>query len=95
MPPGGATDHGGQDMDHQAPLTARMQALSEPEERVEGALKVTGRARYTADFHPPGMLWARYLLSPHPHARIRSIDATEALSCAGVHAARPPRSSNR
>lgn len=63
-----------------------MRGLSAAEERVEGALKVTGQARYTADLHPHGMLWARYLLSPYPHARIVSIDAREALSMPGVHA---------
>lgn len=60
--------------------------LAEPEERVEGALKVTGRARYTADFQPEGMLWAAYVTSPHPHARIAAIDTTEALRVSGVHA---------
>ena len=33
-----------------------------------------------------GMLWARYLLSPYPHARLRSIDVHDALSSPGVHA---------
>jgi CO/xanthine dehydrogenase Mo-binding subunit len=66
--------------------SAETAAFGEPEERVEGALKVRGTARYTADFRPPGMLWARYLLSPYPHARIRSIDASAARNMPGVHA---------
>ncbi|MCA1646344.1 MAG: xanthine dehydrogenase family protein molybdopterin-binding subunit [Chloroflexi bacterium] len=70
----------------QAVLAAGRAALGQPEERIEGSLKVTGRARYTADFRPAGMLWARYLLSPHPHARIRSIDVSAARSMPGVHA---------
>ena len=60
--------------------------LAEPEWRVEGHLKVTGRARYTADFAPPGMLWARYLVSVRPHARIVRIDTRAARAVPGVHA---------
>src|SRR3954463_88167 len=46
--------------------------------------KVTGRARYAEDFRAPGMLFARLLLSPYPHARVRSIDASAALAMPGV-----------
>ena len=60
--------------------------LAVPEVRVEGALKATGRARYTRDFSLPGMLWARFLMSPHPHARIISIDTSAAKAVPGVHA---------
>ena len=48
--------------------------------------KVTGRARYAEDFRAPGMLFARLLLSPLPHARIRSIDTSAALALPGVKA---------
>lgn len=57
-----------------------------PEYRVEGPLKVTGRARYTVDVQLPGMLWARFLLSPFAHARIVSIDTSAARAVSGVHA---------
>jgi CO/xanthine dehydrogenase Mo-binding subunit len=60
--------------------------LATPEMRVEGALKVGGRARYVADVHRPGMLWARFLLSPVPHARIVAIDTAKAKAVPGVHA---------
>src|SRR5580765_2348339 len=45
--------------------------------------KVTGRARYAEDFRAPGMLFARLLLSPYPHARVQSIDTSEALAMPG------------
>jgi CO/xanthine dehydrogenase Mo-binding subunit len=48
--------------------------------------KVTGRAKFAEDFHAEGMLFARLLLSPMPHARIRSIDASAALVMPGVKA---------
>ena len=69
------------------PLTPEAARIfDEPEYRVEGPLKVTGRARYTSDVHFPDTLHARFLLSPHPHARIVSIDTAEARSVPGVHA---------
>ncbi|PYR46430.1 MAG: xanthine dehydrogenase family protein molybdopterin-binding subunit [Acidobacteria bacterium] len=48
--------------------------------------KVTGRARYAEDFRAQGMLFARLLLSPYPHARVRSIDTSAALAMPGVKA---------
>jgi len=48
--------------------------------------KVTGKAKYSEDYRVDGMLFARLLLSPMPHARIRSIDASEALAMPGVKA---------
>ena len=38
--------------------------------RMEGPDKVTGAARYAADYVLPGMVWGRILRSPYPHARI-------------------------
>jgi CO/xanthine dehydrogenase Mo-binding subunit len=55
-------------------------------DRPDGLDKVTGRARYGADFSLPGMLWAAVVRSPHAHARIRNIDASEALALEGVKA---------
>ena len=54
--------------------------------RQDGAEKVTGRARYSADINLPGMLHAKMLRSPHAHARIRSIDTTKAEALPGVRA---------
>ena len=46
--------------------------------------KVTGEARYAEDFRVDGMVYARLLTSPMPHARVRSIDTSEALAMPGV-----------
>ena len=54
--------------------------------RHDGTDKVTGRARYGADIHLPGLLHAKLLRSPHPHARIVSIDPSRALALPGVKA---------
>src|SRR3984885_7745019 len=48
--------------------------------------KVTGRARYAEDFRAEGMLFCKLLLSPVPHARVRRIDARQALAMPGVKA---------
>ena len=54
--------------------------------RAEGPDKVTGRAIYAADVNLPGILWGKILRSPHPHARIRRIDASRARKVPGVRA---------
>src|SRR6266853_1815910 len=54
--------------------------------RPDGMDKVTGRARFGADFNLPGQLIGRVLRSPHPHARIRSIDTSAAEKLSGVKA---------
>src|ERR1044071_7413756 len=54
--------------------------------RTEGAEKVSGRTLYTADVNLPNTLWAKILRSPHPHARIRSIDVSAATRVQGVKA---------
>ena len=48
--------------------------------------KVTGRAKYAEDFRADGMLFAKLLLSPMPHARVRGIDTSAALAIPGVRA---------
>ena len=52
--------------------------------RPDGVDKVTGRARYGADYTLPGMVWGRVLRSPYAHARILGIDASAALALPGV-----------
>ncbi len=46
--------------------------------------KVTGRAKFAEDFRAEGMVFAKLLLSPMPHARVRRIDASQALGMPGV-----------
>ena len=46
--------------------------------RHDGTDKVTGRAKYGADFDSAGLLYAKVLRSPHAHARIKSIDTSKA-----------------
>ncbi|RWP01051.1 MAG: xanthine dehydrogenase family protein molybdopterin-binding subunit [Mesorhizobium sp.] len=54
--------------------------------RPDGVDKVTGRARYGADFNMAGQLVGRVLRSPHAHATIRKIDTSKAEKLPGVKA---------
>src|SRR5436853_83287 len=54
--------------------------------RADGPAKVRGDFIYSSDLHVDGMLWGATVRSPHPYARIISIDVSEARSMPGVHA---------
>ena len=75
-------------------MTTPNQVLSEIEYNVvgkrpvrpDGVDKVTGRAQYGADLQLTGLLHGKVLRSPHPHARIRSINTDQAQALPGVKA---------
>ena len=52
--------------------------------RPDGAAKVSGSFSFSSDMWAENMLWGATLRSPHPHARILSIDVSGALAIAGV-----------
>jgi CO/xanthine dehydrogenase Mo-binding subunit len=52
--------------------------------RSDGREKATGAAKYTLDVQLPGMLFARFLTSPYPHAKIQSMDTSAARKLPGV-----------
>jgi CO/xanthine dehydrogenase Mo-binding subunit len=54
--------------------------------RIDAMARASGKATYSGDVMLPGMLYARVLRSPHPHARILRIDASRALALPGVTA---------
>jgi len=62
------------------------QVVGRPTPRVEGELKVTGKAQYSADLKLPNILWGRCLRSPISYGRIKSIDIGKALRAPGVKA---------
>jgi 4-hydroxybenzoyl-CoA reductase alpha subunit len=65
---------------------SKFSVIGERVPRVDAREKVTGEAKYAADYSLPGMLWCKLLRSPHPHARILNIDVTKALKLPGVKA---------
>lgn len=54
--------------------------------RPDGVAKLKGEFQYAQDLTAEGMLWGATTRSPHPHARIVSIDIAPALAIGGVHA---------
>ena len=69
-----------------APPARTTGRVGESVPRPDGALKVRGDFPYSSDLQVEGMIWGATLRSPHPYARIISIDTTEAHSMPGVHA---------
>ncbi|HEX8740330.1 MAG TPA: xanthine dehydrogenase family protein molybdopterin-binding subunit [Casimicrobiaceae bacterium] len=68
------------------PVNERLGIVGKPLPRADARAKVTGAARYTVDVKLPGMLHARFLRSPHPHARIVRIDTDAVRHARGVRA---------
>lgn len=60
--------------------------VGHPEPKVDAVKLAKGRPVFTDDFELPGMLYAALLTSPHAHARITRIDASQAKALPGVHA---------
>src|SRR6201981_3092970 len=58
--------------------------IGKPVAFVDSAEKTTGAGKYTDDLSVPGMLIGKILHSPHPHARIKRIDASRAEQLDGV-----------
>jgi xanthine dehydrogenase YagR molybdenum-binding subunit len=65
---------------------AQLKVVGTDVPRIDGVLKVTGRAKYTYDKHPKGMLWGKILHSPWGAATVKAIDLTEAKAMPGVRA---------
>jgi len=72
--------------DTMTPVKKKLKVVGTRPVRPDGVPKVTGLARYGADYSLPGMLWGKILHSPHAHARIRSIDTSQAEALRGVKA---------
>jgi xanthine dehydrogenase D subunit len=66
--------------------TETRNGLGQDVARPDGTAKVTGAFAFSSDLYARGMLWGRTLRSPHPSARILSIDTSAAEAMAGVAA---------
>ncbi|HYM68902.1 MAG TPA: xanthine dehydrogenase family protein molybdopterin-binding subunit [bacterium] len=64
--------------------TETFTVVGTPVTRVDGAERVGGRAHFTADLYPPGLLHGAVLRSPHAHARLARFDASAAERAPGV-----------
>jgi CO/xanthine dehydrogenase Mo-binding subunit len=73
-------------MTRTAPRQLQLGKVGELVPRVDAPPKVKGEFAYASDLVVPGMLWGHTLRSAHAHARIRTIDISQAVSMPGVHA---------
>ena len=65
---------------------AELRVVGKALRKVDATAKVTGATKFADDLFLPRMLYAKLLRSPHPHARIVSIDTTRAAALPGVKA---------
>lgn len=61
-------------------------SVGKPEQRIDAKEKAAGTMRFVGDFSTPGQLHAKLVTSTQAHARIKSIDLTEAWKVSGVRA---------
>jgi 4-hydroxybenzoyl-CoA reductase subunit alpha len=62
-----------------------LRVIGVPRRRVDARAKVTGQTRFADDITFPRMAYCKLLRSPHPHARIRSINTSRAMAHPGVY----------
>src|SRR5690242_15758962 len=72
--------------DYAWPDKANRNLLGTRVSRVDGPVKVQGKAKYTFDYNPEGLLHGKIVRSPHAHARIKSVDTSAAEHAPGVRA---------
>jgi 4-hydroxybenzoyl-CoA reductase subunit alpha len=63
-----------------------LRVVGKPLPRVDAVGKLTGATAYADDIELPGTLFVKILRSPHPHARVLSVDTSSASSMTGVSA---------
>jgi len=66
----------------------KRRVIGKATKRLDGPMKSTGRAKYASDFTQKDLLQGALLTSPHAHARVTSIDTSEAEKLPGVTAVR-------
>jgi len=72
--------------DYSWPPMDQRKVIGQRFKRLDGPQKSSGRAKYSSDTNPKGLLFGIYLTSPHAHARVTSIDTSAAEKMPGVKA---------
>ncbi len=76
--------------DYQWPPASKRKYIGTRISRVDGPVKSTGRAKYTYDYNPKGLLYGAMLGCPHAHAKVTAIDTSAAEKAPGVKAVQVP-----
>ena len=71
-------------------MAKELKVVGKKVERVDAFERLTGEAKYASDINLPGMLYVKILRSPHPHAKVKGIDASRAEALPGVKAVLTP-----
>src|SRR5579872_2720387 len=72
--------------DYMWPSMETRKVIGKPLKRLDGPAKSSGRAKYSSDLNPKGLLYGSYLHSPYAHAKVTSIDTSDAEKLPGVKA---------
>ena len=72
--------------DYSWPPMESRKVIGKPHKRLDGPQKASGRAKYTSDLNMKDLLYGAYLTCPHGHARVTSIDTSDAEKLNGVKA---------
>lgn len=73
-------------VEHSWPEAKDRRLIGQRISRLDGPAKASGRAKYTYDLKPKGMLWAKALRCPHAHTRVKALDVSAAEAMPGVKA---------
>lgn len=65
------------------PAMSARKVMGKRHSRIDGIEKASGKAKYTSDYHKPGMLHAAFTVCPYAHAKVTSIDASSASKMPG------------
>ena len=67
-------------------MNEKFKIIGKRQPKVDAWERVSGKAKYASDIYLPGMLYARILRSPYPHAKVVKIDVEKAKALPGVKA---------
>ena len=70
--------------EHSWPEASKRSLIGKRISRLDGPAKVTGAAKYSYDINRPGLLHAKVLRCPHPHAKLSALDLSAAQAMPGV-----------
>src|SRR5438132_4912890 len=73
--------------DYSYPPMDKRKVIGQRFKRLDGPAKSSGRAKYSSDLKPADMLFGAYLVCPHAHCKVTSIDTSEAEKVPGVKSA--------
>src|SRR4030042_4640001 len=72
-------------------MSKKLNIVGKHQSKIDAWERVTGKAQYASDINLPGMLYAKILRSPHPHAKVVNLGVEKAKALLGVKAVLTPK----